>query len=81
MNDIEFNGAQKRIDFYGRWGLAFFTVFIVLVSWLCNSIIAGKFGIMFQLGIGGVLVTATIWCGFFWAAHRRIKRLEEHKHV
>lgn len=81
MNDIEFHGVQKRIDFYGRWGLAFFTVFVVLVSWLCNSIIAGQFGIMFKVGIGFAVGLAALWCSFFWAAHRLIKRLEEHKHV
>lgn len=80
MNETASQGVQKRIDFYGRWALAFFAVFIILVSWVCNSFIAGMFGIMFQLGIGATLVVAAIWCAFFWATHRHIKRLEEHKH-
>jgi len=81
MNETQLQGVHKRIDFYGRWGLAFFATFVVLVSWLCNSYIAGQFGIMFQLGIGVAVVDAAIWFGFFWAALRLIKRLEAYKHV
>jgi len=29
---------EKQIDFLGRWALAFFAVFILLVGWLGNSI-------------------------------------------
>jgi len=77
MNEISSQGAPRRIEFYGRWALAFFAVFIVLVSWICNSMIAGKFGIMFRLGIGGAVVTAAIWSALLWATHQHIKQLEE----
>jgi len=79
MNEISSQGAQRRIEFYGRWALAFFAVFIVLVSWICNSIIAGKLGIMFRLGIGGAVVIAAIWIALLWATHQHIKQLEERK--
>lgn len=81
MNDIEFHGVQKRIDFYGRWGLAFFTTFVVLVSWLCGSYAAGDFGILFKVGLGTAGVLAIIWVTLLWAAHRLIKRLEKYRHV
>lgn len=81
MNDIEFSGVQKRIDFYGRWGLAFFTTFVVLVSYLCGSYAAGDFGILFKVGLGAAVGLAAIWGHFFVAALRLIKRLEKYRHV
>jgi len=69
MKEISSQGAPRRIEFYGRWALAFFAVFIVLVSWICN--------IMFRLGIGGAVVTAAIWSPLLWATHQHIKQLEE----
>jgi len=79
MKEISSQGAQKRIDFLGRWSLAFFAVFTVLSGWIGNRINAGQFGIMFLIGAGcaaGFLM-ACVGCG--WVTHRRIKRLEEQK--
>ena len=77
MNEMSFQGAQKRIDFLGRWSLAFFAVFVVLVSWLGNSVRAGKYDTMFQIGIGCAMAVAVV-CGILTrSTHKRIKRLEE----
>ncbi|MDD9868729.1 MAG: hypothetical protein OXU50_02375 [Gammaproteobacteria bacterium] len=79
MNEMSSQGAQKRIDFLGRWSLAFFAVLIVLAGWIGNRINAGQFGIMFQVGVGGAVAVAAV-CGILtWATHKRIQRLEESK--
>jgi len=79
MNEMSFQGAQKRIDFLGRWSLAFFAVLIVLVGWIGNRINAGQFGIMFLVGVGWAVIFAAI-CGILArSTHKRIKRLEESK--
>jgi len=48
MDETAFHGAQKRIDFLGRWALALFTVATVLASWLGARYEAGQFGILFD---------------------------------
>ncbi|MCY4244429.1 MAG: hypothetical protein OXU31_08325 [Gammaproteobacteria bacterium] len=79
MNEVSLYGAQKRIDFLGRWALAFFAVFIVLAGWIGNRISAGEFGIMFLVGIGccAISLMACVGCG--WTTHRRIQKLEAQK--
>ncbi|MDD9885418.1 MAG: hypothetical protein OXU62_12975 [Gammaproteobacteria bacterium] len=79
MNETHSQGMQKRIDFLGRWAFAFFTVFIVQVSWLGNSIRAEKYDILFRVGIGAAAVFAVACLGFAWVTYRNIKRLEESK--
>lgn len=80
MNDIKFRGAQKRIDFLWRWGLAFFAVFIILVGWLCNSIMAGEYRtLMFRFGVGAATTTALLCLVSTWGTHILIKRLDEHE--
>ncbi|MCY4244361.1 MAG: hypothetical protein OXU41_03515 [Gammaproteobacteria bacterium] len=79
MNEISSQGAQKRIDFLGRWALASFAVLVVLAGWLGNSINTGKFGIMFWPGVAGAVVAAVFCAGLTWITHQHIKRLEEHK--
>jgi len=81
MNEISFHGAQKRIEFYGRWALAFFAVFIVQAGWLGARYEAGKFGIVFEIGVVCAAVVVTIGIGLIVATHKHIKRLEEHKNV
>jgi len=81
MNEISSQGAQKRIDFYGRWALAFFAVLVLQAGWLGARYEAGKFGIVFELGVVG-LVAAIVTIGvLILATHKHIKRLEEHKDV
>jgi len=77
MKEILSQGAQKRIDFLGRWSLAFFAVFVVLVGWLGTNIRTGKYDIMFQVGIGCATVVAVACISFTWITHKRIKRLEK----
>lgn len=79
MNEISFHGAQRRIDFYGRWALAFFAVFIVLAGWLGNRINAGEFGIMFLVGIGCCATFLMACIGCAWFRHQRIQKLEAQK--
>ncbi|MDD9818761.1 MAG: hypothetical protein OXU61_11610 [Gammaproteobacteria bacterium] len=79
MNEMSSQGAQKRIDFYGRWSLALFAVFVVLAGWIGTNIRAGKYDTMFQFGVGCAMVAAVGCIGFTWVTHRRIKRLEESK--
>jgi len=81
MNEISFHGAQKRIEFYGRWALAFFAVFIVQAGWLGARYEAGKFGIVFALGVAGMAAVIVIGISLILATHKHIKRLEEHKNV
>jgi len=79
MNEMSSQGAQKRIDFYGRWSLALFALLVVLLGWLGNSARVGKYDTMFQLGIGCAVGAAIACISFTWITHRRIKRLEESK--
>jgi len=79
MNEMSSHGAQKRIDFLGRWSLAFFAVFVVLAGWLGNRINAGEFGIMFLVGMECAVISLMVCVGCGWITHRRIKRLEEYK--
>ena len=79
MNEISSQGVQKRIDFLGRWALAFFAVFILLAGWLGGRYEAGKFGILFDLGVVSVVAVVVIGIGLTWFTHKRIRRLEEHK--
>jgi len=79
MNETHSQGMQKRIDFLGRWAFAFFTVFVVLVGWIGNSIRAEKYDILFQVGIGVAVALAVACLGFAWMTLQRIKRLEESK--
>jgi len=79
MNETHSQGMQKRIDFLGRWAFAFFTVFVVLIGWIGNSIRAEKYDILFQVGIGAAAVIVIACIGFAWMALQRIKRLEESK--
>jgi len=53
---------DKRIDFLGRWALAFFVVFVALVGWLGNSVRAEQFDIIFHVG-AHLAVLAAIACG------------------
>jgi len=53
---------DRQIDFIGRWSLAFFAVLIVLLGWLGNSIRAGYFDILFQVGVHLAFIVAAI-CG------------------
>lgn len=79
MNEMSSQGAQKRIDFLGRWALAFFAVLIVLLGWIGTNIRAGKYDIMFQAGIGCAVFAAIVFISLTWNTHRRIKRLEKSK--
>jgi len=53
---------DKQTDFVGRWSLAFFAVFVLLVGWLGNSIRNEQFDILFQVGIHLAFIVAAI-CG------------------
>jgi len=79
MNEIASQGAQKRIDFIGRWALAFFAVFVILLGWLGGRHEVGKFGLWFELGIACAAVVGLMVIGLTVLAHRRIKQMEEYK--
>jgi len=68
---------DKRIDFLARWGMAFFAVLVVLVSWLGNSINNGVFGIMFWPGVVTAAVFAVLCASATWAAYRLINQPEK----
>jgi len=72
-------GVQKRIDFTGRWALAFFAVFVILTGWLDGRHEAGKFGILFDLSVVSIVAVVAIGIGLTWLTHKRIRRLEEYK--
>jgi len=72
---------DKRIDFLGRWALAFFVVFVALVGWIGNSIRTEQFDIIFQIGVN-LAVLAAIACGVLTRVTLQlIKRREESKNV
>lgn len=81
MDETATLGVQKRIDYLGRWSLAFFTVAAVLVGWLGARFDAEKFGIVFEVGLVGLAVIIVIDVTLVVATVFYIKRLEEHKHV
>jgi len=70
---------DKRIDFFGRWGMAFFAVLVVLAGWLGNSINAGKFGIMFWPGVAGMVIFAALSLACTLASLHLINQPEESK--
>jgi len=57
---------EKQIDFVGRWALAFFAVFVLLVGWLGNSIRNEQFDAVFQTGMYLAFIVAVI-CGMLTA--------------
>jgi len=81
MDDIAFQIAQKRIDFLNRWSLALFTVATLLISWLAARYEAEQFGMVFNLGMGCLVLVAPLCCGLVVAAHLRLKRLEKLRNV
>jgi len=68
---------DKRIDFIGRWALAFFAVLVVLVGWIGNNIRAGQYDIIFQIGVNFAVGAAVICVTLTLIAYRLIKRKEE----
>jgi len=81
MDEIAFQGAQKRIDFLGRWALALFAAFAVLVGWLGARYEAEQFGVVFWLGVAGIVAVIIIGGGCTAGAHLLIKRMEGHRNV
>lgn len=81
MDENETLGVQKRIDYLGRWSLAFFTASAVLAGWLGARYEAEKFGIVFEIGLAGLAVAVAIDIGLIAATFFYIKRLEERKNV
>jgi len=68
---------DKRIDFLGRWALAFFAVFVVLVGWLGNSIRTEQYDIIFQVGVNLAVFAAIMCIGLTVVTIRLIKRREK----
>jgi len=68
---------DKRIDFLGRWALAFFAVFVVLVGWIGNSIRTEQFDIIFQVGVNLAVVAAIMCGGLTFVTLKLIKRREK----
>ena len=79
MDEIAFQGAQKRIDFLGRWALALFAAFAVLVGWLGARYEAGQFGVVFWFGVAGLAAVSIIGGGCAAGAHLVIRRMEGHR--
>lgn len=68
---------DKRIDFLGRWALAFFAVLVVLLGWIGNSIRTEQYDIIFHIGVHLAVVAAIMCVGLTLVTIRLIKRKEE----
>jgi len=70
---------DKQTDFVGRWALAFFAVFALLVGWLGNSIRNEQFDMMFQVGVHLAFISAAISGTLSVITYTSLKRPEEPK--